>query len=319
MKINRTPLRGYAILLVGALVLLVSAIEPGRGVPLSTPTTKNVDLRNKIGGFGIAIRDQGQRNTCSVYATTFLLEYETAKATNQKGLDFSEDYLNAVTDMVTNTKDDGDFFANIVNGYLKFGTVDQSDFPNTASYKPNNVPSESLLDDGKNNIKFVPVFIRENPGTANPWGLTDDHINQIVAQLDAGRSVAAGWRLGKSGIESSQVLGRNVWSRNIAKDPTDYYGHSMPIVGYVKATDTGAGYFIIRNSGGSSWGDGGYSYCTFEFAKQNIADVFYLKPKLREVSVRLPQLIRRPAPRYIRIDEMQRIMNVSTKAGIKNQ
>jgi hypothetical protein len=318
MKINRASTTGYAILLVGVFGLLLSAIEPSRGRPLGPPATMNVDLRSKIAGFDIAVRDQGARNTCSVFATTFLLEYETAKSTNQKGLDFSEDYLNAVTDIVTNAKGDGDFFSNILNGYLKFGTVAQSDFPNTPSYNPNNVPSASLLDDGKQNVKFVPVFIRENPGGENPWGLTDDHVNQIVAQLDAGRPVAAGWRLGKSGIENAVVLGQQVWSKNIAKNANDYSGHSMPIVGYVKARDNSAGYFIIRNSGGAGWGESGYWYCTFDFAKQNIADVFYLKPKTPQLSVRLPEIIRRPTPSYMRIDEMRKILNVNVKAGTKN-
>lgn len=275
-------------------------------------TPKMVDLRGKIANFNIPIKHQGSRNTCSVYATTFLLEFETAKASNQTGLDFSEDYLNAVTDIVKGLKDDGDFFNNILSGYLKFGTVDEADFPtNTKTYNPNNLPSEALQNDGKNNVKFAPVYIRGIPAGDNPWGLSDENINQIIAQLDAGRPVAAGWRLGKSGIETTKVLGVDVWSKNAMKTPTDFYGHSMAIVGYAKGTPGEGGYFIIRNSGGADWGDKGYWYCTFDFAKQNIADVFYFKPKPRSLSVQLPQLIKIPVPRYIRVDELRRIPTVA--------
>jgi hypothetical protein len=34
--------------------------------------------------------------------------------------------------------------------------------------------------------------------------------------------------------------------------------------------------------------------------------------------VRLPEIIRRPTPSYMRIDEMRKILNVNVKAGTKN-
>ena len=58
MKINRRPLTGYAIFLVGVFSLLLSSIEPSQGLPLGAPATKSVDLRSKIAGFDIAVRDQ---------------------------------------------------------------------------------------------------------------------------------------------------------------------------------------------------------------------------------------------------------------------
>ena len=271
--------------------------------------TKKVDLRTKITSFNIPIKTQGSRNTCSVYATTFLLEYETAKASNQPGIDFSEDYLNAVTDIVKGAKDDGDFFNNILSGYLKFGIVDESDFPtSTTTYSPFKLPSEALEQDGKNNVKFVPVYIREIPASGNPWGLTDENINQIIAQLDAGRPVAAGWALSSS-IENTQVLGVNAWSKNIVRTRDGFYGHSMAIVGYAGSPSEG-GYFIIRNSGSADWGDKGYWYCTFDFAKHNIADVFYFTPRRRELSLRMPVLIKTPVPRYVQLNALRQIPTV---------
>ncbi len=274
-------------------------------------TPKKVDLRTKITSFNIPVKTQGSRNTCSVYATTFLLEYETAKATNQKGVDFSEDYLNAVTDIVKGAKDDGDFFNNILGGYLKFGIVEEADFPtSTTTYTPNNIPSQTLQQDGKNNVKFIPVYIREIPPGPNPWGLTDEDINQIIAQLDAGRPVAAGWSL-SGDMQSAKVLGVTAWSKNSPRVRGSFYGHSMTIVGYAKGTPAEGGYFIIRNSAGADWGDKGYWYCTFDFAKQNIADVFYLKAKPREVSVRIPELIKTPVPRYIQLNALRQILTVA--------
>lgn len=275
-------------------------------------TPKNVDLRSKITSFNIPIKTQGSRNTCSVYATTFLLEYETAKASNQTGVDFSEDYLDAVTDIVKGAKDDGDFFNNVLNGYLKLGIVEEADFPtSTTAYNPSNIPSAALQNDGKNNVKFVPVYIREIPASGDPWGITDENINQIIAQLDAGRPVAAGWLLG-GGIENTKVLGVDAWSKNVVKTRGDFTGHSMAIVGYMKGSPSEGGYFIIRNSGGADWGDKGYWYCTFDFAKQNIADVFYFKAQPRSLSVRMPQLIKTPVPRYMRLAQLRQIQTVAS-------
>ena len=301
--------RAYKVL-PGVLSVAVLGLLLTSDCLAQATSPKVVDLRGNIASFNIPVRDQGGRNTCSVHATTFLLEYESAKGSAQKGLSYSEEYLNAVTDIVKGVKDDGDFFNNILGGYLKYGTVDEADFPNTATYDPNKVPPAALLNDGQQNVKFVPVFIRANPGTANPWGLTAEQVAQIIAQFDAGRPVAAGWRLGKSGIETTQVLGRAVWSKNVMANADDFYGHSMAIVGYAKDVPTGNGYFIIRNTAGESWGDKGYWYCTFDFARQNIADAFYFKPKPRDLSVRPPQLIKSPVPRYVRVLELHQLPNI---------
>src|ERR1700731_1220074 len=53
-----------------------------------------VDLRPEIEKLGLAVRDQGNRATCSVFATTFLIEYFEARAQGVKDLAFSEEYLN---------------------------------------------------------------------------------------------------------------------------------------------------------------------------------------------------------------------------------
>jgi papain like protease len=312
MRKMRIRARRSATLVISLFTIGVCLVYgDSRSRALNPGAVRKVDLRERIASFKLPVKSQGGRNTCSVFATTFLLEYETAKANNQSGVDFSEDYLDAVTDMVKGAQDDGDYFNNILSGYLKFGTVDESDFPNSAIYNPHKLPSDSLISDGKNNIKFVPVFIRENPGGSNPWGLTDDHIQQIIAQLDAGRPVAAGWRLARGGaIENVKVLGVDAWTKNVMKTARDYVGHSMPIVGYAKGAAGEGEFFIIRNSAGVNWGDNGYWYCTFDYAKQNIADVFYLTAKPRTFQLPSLQLIRMPVPRYIRVDELQRVPTI---------
>src|SRR6185436_6645002 len=58
----------------------------------------DVDLRPEIDTLGIAIRSsQLSRGTCSVFAMTFLLEFMYAKNYGLKAQDFSEEYLNFVS------------------------------------------------------------------------------------------------------------------------------------------------------------------------------------------------------------------------------
>lgn len=302
MKNKRNYFKQLAILMFAVMSLILANTNANKSAANVRVAPKTVDLRQQITNFNLPVRIQGSRNTCSIYTTIFLLEYETAKTTGEKGLDFSEDYLDAVTDIVKGGQDDGDFFNNIIAGYLTYGVVDQSDFPNSAIYNPKNIPSEALLKEGKSWNKAVATFIRENDGK---WGISDAQINQIIAQLDAGRPVGAGWRLDKTGIEQAEILGRSVWNKNNIKDAEDAAGHSMPIVGYAREGQNG--YFIFRNSGGSGWGDKGYGYCSFDFARQNIADAFYFTPKTTNRFVVKPQLIKRPPFKYIRLNELQRL------------
>jgi len=302
MKNNRNSFKRLSILTLFVLSLVLVNTNANHSAANVRAAPKTVDLRSQITNFNLPVRSQGSRNTCSVYTAIFLLEYETAKATGEKALDFSEDYLDAATDIVKGAQDDGDYFNNIIAGYLTYGVVDQSDFSNSATYNPKNLPSESLLKEGQARNKAVVTFIRENDGK---WGITDSQINQIIAQLDAGRAVGAGWRLDKTGIEEAQVLGRSVWNKNNLKGAEDIAGHSMPIVGYAREGESG--YFIFRNSAGSGWGDKGYGYCSFDFAKQNIADAFYFAPKTNNRFTVKPQLIKRPPFRYIRLNELQRL------------
>jgi uncharacterized membrane protein (DUF485 family) len=86
----------------------------------------DVDLRPKINQFGIAIRNQGNRGTCSVFALTFVLEYMYAWRENYHNPDFSEEYLNYASNLAIGQYDDGGFFDALDLGYQKYGMVNES-------------------------------------------------------------------------------------------------------------------------------------------------------------------------------------------------
>jgi hypothetical protein len=110
-----------------------------------------------------------------------------------------------------------------------------------------------------------------------PWnvntGLTAAQLLSILAQIKSGRPVAAGLRWpisGKFGFE--KVIGIPLIKMVPPSEVFD--GHSIDFVGY-KASKKfpGEGYLIFRNSWGTSFGEQGYGYLSFEYAMKYTNDL----------------------------------------------
>src|SRR5579863_200252 len=99
----------FALSFVALLVSVTSAraevlpLNWRDAIPLRLPriaqpdhiATLAVDLRPEIARRGLHIRDQGERGTCTVFATTFLIEYQLAgQMPNSRGVKLSEEFLN---------------------------------------------------------------------------------------------------------------------------------------------------------------------------------------------------------------------------------
>ena len=99
-----------------------------------------VDLRPEIQSFGLAVRDQGSRGTCSVFALTFLLEYAYDSRLNGGFSALSEEYLNYVAHLVLGTSGDGGFFDQLDNGYQAWGMATAAEEP---TRRPRSAPFRS--------------------------------------------------------------------------------------------------------------------------------------------------------------------------------
>lgn len=268
-------------------------IKPPIKKPVVTQLGRSADLRPTILNYDIKVKEQGSRNTCSVFAVTFLLEYMTAKSAGKTGVDFSEEYLNFVTNKVKGQVDDGDFFENIAAGYRDYGIVNESVLPYKTAFDENYAAPDTMLQSGKANRFLKLSMIRGNDGT---WGLTDAHIDSMMKSLDAGIPISGGFKVtSDSNLETKKFGNITMWYS--LKNKEDFGGHSMPIVGYRSSPlIPGGGYFVVRNSGGSGWGDNGYGYISFEYARNFIADVIIANTKspLSGLILREPMLIKRP-------------------------
>jgi hypothetical protein len=223
-----------------------------------------VDLRPTIQSLGLAVRSQGSRGTCSVFAMTLLLEYAYGTRLNTGSNDLSEEYLNYAANITTSNTGDGDYFDSLDRGYQAWGIVPEASEP----YQPAQVTSipQPLLDAGRLWTRFKPDFIKTWDNTK---GASQNQVDRAIAYLDANAPVAfGGWWPTNTAWGTALVGGIDVM--NVPplsqKSTAVVDGHSVPLVGYRKdSAFAGGGYFVFRNSWGPAWGDGGYGYMPFEY------------------------------------------------------
>jgi Papain family cysteine protease len=270
-------------------------------IPIITAAPKSVDLRATIESMQLTPRSQGGRGTCSIFASAFLIEYMISKERGLIGLDLSEEYLNAAANLAIGaakqTSGDGDFFHGAAAGYEQFGIVDEVWLPYRAAFDPELQPDAELQVIGKA-ARFLSPFVEESPKT-DLMGLSDAQLVRIREQLDQGVPVATGFH-GSSSVTMQDFPG-GVKAMNDETDPdAGAFAHSVALVGYVAGAllPGGGGYFVYRNSGGPDWGDKGYGYYTFDFARKFVHDfvVYRRKLDLAKLVIREPR--QRPKLRF---------------------
>ena len=240
----------------------------------TAPIAAEVDLRPEIGKLGLAIRDQGNRATCSVFATTFLIEYHTARTKKMKDLDLSEEYLNWAKNQANHTDWDGGFFTDIIRGYQQFGMVPISDMPYLPAFHPKHpdTPKQPVIAEGKEFARFPFTFIKQ---WDNQKGMSEQELDATKTALRAGHPVATGiWWLQNFEtvtIDHVPLLKEYPRSANTNSAPSKnpmFDGHSINLVGFHEGKEfPGGGYFIFRNSFGPNFGHNGYGFVSFKYIR----------------------------------------------------
>ena len=233
-----------------------------------------VDLRPSIEGMGIAIRDQGDRGTCSVFAMTFLLDYAYGKHFGYRTPDFSEEYLNDVKNLATGDDWDGGFFTDIDKGYQKYGIVTAALDPYRATFNPKEKVRPALLSRGESLSPRLKVHFIKNWDVKT--GLLPRQLQAILNQLRMGIPVASGLRWPNT-FATETIMGIPVMK---VPGPAGVFdGHSIDFVGFKQDRRfPGGGYFIFRNSWGTGFQEDGYGYMPFEYARIYANDVVEYTP-----------------------------------------
>jgi hypothetical protein len=250
-----------------------------------TAPALDVDLRPEIDKLGLTVKNQGNRGTCSVFATTFLIEYQAARAQRANGFDLSEEYLNWAKNQANKTDFDGGKFSDIIRGYQEFGMVAEGAMPDQASFDPKHpaTPAHATIATGKTFPRFHFAFIKE---WNNQNGLSERELEATKAALRSGRPVATGiWWLNHFEtvmVDQVPLLKEYPRSANRNSEPAKnpmFDGHSIDLVGYRESAEfPGGGYFVFRNSFGPRFGHGGYGFVSFDYIHNYANDAIVLQP-----------------------------------------
>ncbi len=257
-----------ALILAFTPTVLAEINEP-TSAPEATPPAEKLparaDLRPQFKRWGLLPRSQGSRNTCSVFATTGVLEFACSKHFN-RGTRLSAEYLNWACNQVINnrTQDRGQFFRDLLRGFDGYGICMATEMPYSERFDPELEPSPQAAVSAQK-IRAVELKVH----WINSWhrqpGLTDEQLRKIKQVLAKGYPVAAG------------------------------ASHSRLLVGYADdRREPGGGVFFAQDSAG-----GKYRAVTYEFVKAKVNDVFWVEapPKLKSRATDQQESSTRATPR----------------------
>jgi C1A family cysteine protease len=235
------------------LIALLAALASGEeisGHAEKTPAENSelsarVDLRPRFAEWRLTQRFQGERGTCSVFATVEAVEFALANCTG-KGEHLSVEFANWAANSATGRKDDGDFFHNIIRGISKFGICPERAMPYEQEFAPTREPSaDAFAEAARIREKHEIAFHWIRKWSAKP-GLEESDIAKVKSVLASGFPVSAG----------------------------SY--HSLLFVGYEdNASLPGGGRFIVADS------EGRERYLDYGATMKRMSDLFWVSASLK--------------------------------------
>ena len=228
---------------------------------------QDYNLRPLFDEYGLMIKDQGGRGTCSVFALVGVMEFEYAHLFGQR-IPLSVEYLNWASNQVTGEAEDGSFFSDALSGQHKFGICEDSLFPYySRNYTKKVAPSTAAVKDGKRRRNVEVLWIKKwDPNT----GMSDDQIGIVKSEIRQNHPVAIGFQWPKNDEKY-----RRMENGMMTIPPREgvFDGHSIIMVGYTDEPSVpGGGYFIFKNSHGPGYGDHGYGKMPVEYLSKYAND-----------------------------------------------
>lgn len=265
--------RRFAGRLLAALVFLATTPLPDRAASPETPDAQagtaadSVNLRPVFDEFGIQLRPQGTRGTCSVFTVAAAIEYALGKS-GKPGSCVSVEFLNWASNQVTGAADDGSFFSDLWSGFEKYGVCDEKEMPYAPKFDSERAPSEAALEQAK---RVHETDLRLH--WIKPWdpnkGLNEEQFAAVKATLKKGWPVCGGFLWPKEAKWTDDVL---QW----APRPGVRDGHSVMLYGYREdPAQPGGGVFLIRNSSRGPR----YGAMTYEYVRAYMNDAVWVESK----------------------------------------
>jgi hypothetical protein len=258
----------------GGLFLLAAMVHwptaPASAAESAKPPevlAQSVDLRPAFGKWGLPLRQQGARGTCSVFTMTGAIEYALAEQRGT-GTVLSVEFLNWAAHQGKANPGDGGYFSDLWTGYEQFGICAETNLAYRPAFDPALRPDEQALAAARE-IRRVNLRLEWIKSWEVKTGLTDEQFLNLQRTLAAGWPVCAGFRWPKHEVWHEQIL-----QMVPAVDVFD--GHSILLVGYREdQAQPGGGVFLIRNTGGGAV-DGAVP---FEYVRAYVNDAASVKPR----------------------------------------
>jgi hypothetical protein len=217
--------------------------DPSLRLPGKQRATASVDLRPIFEKWGLTVRSQRGRPTCSVFTVAGALEFAASQKL-QRTQRLSVEYLNWASNDVVGRAQDGGFFSDLWKGFDRHGICPEEAMPYAEKFKRSNAPGDPAIESAKE-ITALGLRLHWIKEWNVQTGLTEEQTNSIRKTIASGWPVCGGFRWPK----------KEQWKENVLQmcDAADVFdGHSVLLIGYkVDASFPGGGAFLIRNTNGT--------------------------------------------------------------------
>ena len=261
----------------------------------------SVDLKQYFN----SIKNQGQQGSCLAHAVTSIFEY-AMKRNAQKEVDLSEAFLyyNArkldKNDDVSTQEDTGSRYKPAMDSLAQYGIALERLCPyNDEVYSQE--PSAEAYADAATRKLLVAKNVKRT-------------INDVKSALTDGYPVAGSFRLMSSFFKVTDGYIPMPTEEEIKEDNAEnkHSHHAMVIVGYSDALRM----FVVRNSWGTDWGDGGYCYLPYEYIEnETLCDFCCIITEIENLA--LPKLVVVPS---LKVDDSElKIRYLMAAAALKQE
>lgn len=233
---------------------------------------KGADLRPQFAKWGLPLKSQGGRPTCSVFVITAALEFAAAQR-HQAGFILSEEYLNWASNEAIGEPADGGFFSDLWKGYEKHGICEARLAPYREAFDDTWEPDRTARRQAHTFREDAYELSWIKAWDVNT-GLSDEEFDAVLQAIRSGLPVCAGLRWPRSPEWDDGVL-------RLCTPEEVFDGHSVLMVGFRPAQASGpsqgaatepagsgatpepGGVIIFKDSGSG----GRYASMPFEYAR----------------------------------------------------